>query len=86
MSYCKWLFLGRLVAHRGCDRTLIRFFFNALVSCSFGKAVPKAVLSCKNEQLDFACELRAKPMSPVPDRFIAYIYATLLKQVLYISE
>jgi len=32
------------MAHRGCDRTLIRLFIiNALVRFSFGQAVPKAV-------------------------------------------
>ena len=35
---------------------------------------------------DLACKLRAKPMPPLPDSFIAYIYATLMKQVFHISQ
>ena len=66
------------MAHRGCDRTLIRLFIiNSLVRCHFGKAVPKAVLSCKIEHLYLACELRAKPVPPVPYSFIVYIYLVL---------
>ena len=36
---------------------------------------------------DLACELRAKPVPPVADRFIADIYTTLMKQVFtFLSE
>ena len=35
---------------------------------------------------NFACELRAKPVPPVPDRFIAYIYSELMKQVFYVPQ
>ena len=79
--------LKDFVAHRGCDRTLIRLFIiNDLLRCLFGKAVPKAVLSCKIEHLYLACELRAKPVPPVPNRFIAYIYSTLMKRVFYVTQ
>ena len=30
--------------------------------------------------------LSDKPVPPVPDRFIAYIYPTLMQQVFYISK
>ena len=36
--------------------------------------------------LDLACELRAKPVPSVPDRFIAYIYSKLMKQVFYVPR
>ena len=52
----------------------------------FGKAVPKAVLSYYNEQLDLAFELRAKPVPPVQDSFIAYTCAKLMKQVFYVPQ
>ena len=75
------------MAHRGCDRTLIRLFIiNTLVGCRFRKAVPKAVLSRTKELFDLACELKAKSVPPVPDSLIAYIYSTLMKQVLYVSQ
>ena len=68
------------MAHRGCNQTYIRLFIiNDLLKCSFGKAVPKAVLNCKIEQLNLAYELRDKPVPPVADRFITYIYSTLMK-------
>jgi hypothetical protein len=35
---------------------------------------------------DLACELRAKPVPPVADRFIAYIHAKLMKQVFYVPQ
>jgi hypothetical protein len=35
---------------------------------------------------DLARELRAKPVPPVADRFIAYIHATLMKQVFYVPQ
>ena len=35
---------------------------------------------------NLAGELRAKPMPPVPDRFIAYIYATFMKKVFHIPQ
>ena len=35
---------------------------------------------------NFACKLRAKPVPPVADRFIAYIYSTLMRQVVHISQ
>ena len=31
-----------------------------------------------------ACEIRAKPMLPVANGFIAYIYSSFMKQVFYI--
>ena len=66
------------MAHRGCDQTLIRLFlFNVLLRCHFGKTVLKAVLSCKKELFDLACELRDKPVPPVSDRLIVYIYLVL---------
>ena len=75
------------MAHRGCDRTLIRLFIiNILVRCHFGKAVPKAVLSCKKELFYLAYALRAKPVPPVPYRFIAYIHPSFMKQVFYVPQ
>jgi len=75
------------MAHRGCDRTLIRLFlFNDLLRCYFGKAVPKAVLSHEKKLFGLALELRAKPVPPVQDSFIADIYSTLMKQVFYIPQ
>jgi len=47
----------------------------------FNKREPPRII-----QSIFACELRAKPVPPVPDKFIAYIYSTLMKQVLYIPK
>ena len=35
---------------------------------------------------DLACELRAKPMPPVPNGFIAYVYASFMQKVFYISK
>ena len=35
---------------------------------------------------DLACELRAKPVPPLPDRFIAYIHAAFMKKVFHISQ
>jgi hypothetical protein len=35
---------------------------------------------------DLACELRAKPMPPVPNRFITYINASFMQEVFYISQ
>jgi hypothetical protein len=35
---------------------------------------------------DLACERRAKPVPPVPDRFIAHIYTLLMKQVFHVSQ
>ena len=64
------------------DRTLIRLFIiNILRYSHFAKAVPKAVLSHKKYFVDLACELGAKPVPLVPDRFIAYIHSTFMKQV-----
>jgi hypothetical protein len=49
--------------------------------------LPVARLQAPGPSLfNFACELRAKPVPPVPDRFIAHIYTTLMKQVLHISQ
>ena len=49
--------------------------------------LPVARLQAPGPSLfDLACELRAKPVPPVPDSLIAYIYATLMKQVLHISQ
>ena len=36
--------------------------------------------------IDVACELRAKPMPPIPNRFIAYINASFMQKVFYISQ
>ena len=36
--------------------------------------------------LDLACELRAKPMPPVTNRFIAYVHASLMQKIFYISQ
>lgn len=36
--------------------------------------------------IDLTCELRAKPVPLVPNRFIAYIYSTLIKQIFYIPQ
>ena len=36
--------------------------------------------------LDLACELRAKPMPPIPNRFIAYVNASFMQEVFYISK
>ena len=81
------MFYTESVAHRGCDRTEIRLFIiNVLMKCHFEKAVPKAVLSCKNEQLDLACELRAKPVPPVPNGFIANVHASFMQKVFYIPQ
>ena len=33
-----------------------------------------------------ACELRANPVPPVADSFIAYVHATFMKKVFYISQ
>jgi len=75
------------VAHRGCDRTQISLFIiNTLVGCCFGKAVPKAVLTCNKEIFDLAYALRVKPVPPVPDRFIAYVHATFMNKVFHISQ
>ena len=75
------------MAHRVCNQTYIMLFIiNRLVMCHFGKAVLKAVLSCKKELFDLASALRAKPVPPVADRFIAYIYSTLINQVFHISK
>ena len=66
------------MAHRGCDRTLIRLLiFNDLLRYYFGKVVPKAVLSCKKEPFDLAYELSGKPVPPLPYSFIVYIYLVL---------
>ena len=35
---------------------------------------------------DLVCKLRAKPMPPVPNGFIAYIHASFMQQVFYISQ
>ena len=35
---------------------------------------------------DLACELRTKPMPPVPNGFIAYIYTALMKKVFHIPK
>ena len=35
--------------------------------------------------LDLACELRTKSMPPVPNRFIAYVDASFMQEVFYIS-
>ena len=49
--------------------------------------LPVARLQAPGPSLfDLACELRAKPVPPVPDRFIAYIYSTLMKQVFYVPQ
>ena len=45
----------------------------------FNKREPHQIV-----QSIFACELRDKHVLPVPDKFIAYIYSTLMKQVFYI--
>jgi len=50
------------------------------------QAVPKAVLSCKKELFDLAYALRAKPVTPVPHRFIAYIHPSFTKQVFYVPQ
>ena len=52
----------------------------------FGKAVPKAVLSHEKKLFGLALELRAKPVPPVQDSFLADIYSTLIKQVFYIPQ
>jgi len=36
--------------------------------------------------LDLACELRAKPMPPVPNRFIAHIDTAFMQEVFYIPQ
>ena len=36
--------------------------------------------------IDLACELRAKPVPPVPDRFIAHINTAFMQEVFYISQ
>ena len=49
--------------------------------------LPVALLHIPCNSLpDMACKLRAKPVPPVPDRFIAYIHATLMKQVFYVPQ
>jgi hypothetical protein len=35
---------------------------------------------------NFACELRAKPVPPVPDSLIAYIHAAFMKKVFYVPQ
>jgi len=35
---------------------------------------------------DLACELRAKPMPPIPNRFIAHIDTAFMQKVFYISQ
>ena len=35
---------------------------------------------------NFACELRAKPVPPVADRFIAYVHASFMQKIFYISQ
>ena len=48
--------------------------------------LPVARLQAPGPSLfDLAYELRAKPVPPVADRFIAHIYSTLMKKVFYIS-
>ena len=34
----------------------------------------------------FAYELRDKPVPPIPNGFIAYVHATFMKKVFYISQ
>jgi hypothetical protein len=36
--------------------------------------------------LDLACELRAKPMPPVPNGFIAHIDTSFMQKVFYVSQ
>ena len=36
--------------------------------------------------LDLACELRAKPMPPVTNGLITYVYASFMQEVLHISQ
>ena len=46
-------------------------------------------LACIPPALRFfnlVCKLRAKPMPPVPNGFIAYVHATLMQKVLLISD
>tara|TARA_B100001057_G_scaffold164455_1_gene165017 strand:+ start:243 stop:533 length:291 start_codon:yes stop_codon:yes gene_type:complete len=47
----------------------------------FNKREPHQIV-----QSIFACELRAKTVPPVADRFIAYTYSTLMKQVFHIAQ
>ena len=35
---------------------------------------------------DLACKLRAKPVPPAANGFIAYIYSTLMEQVFFITK
>jgi hypothetical protein len=35
---------------------------------------------------DLACELRAKPVPPVPDRFIAYVHASFMQKIFHVSK
>jgi hypothetical protein len=35
---------------------------------------------------DLACELRAKPMPPIPNRLIAYVNASFMQEVFNISQ
>ena len=35
---------------------------------------------------DLACELRAKPMPPVTNGFIAYVHASFMQEVFHISQ
>jgi hypothetical protein len=35
---------------------------------------------------DLACELRAKPVPPVPNGLIAYVHAKFMKKVFHISQ
>ena len=36
--------------------------------------------------LDQACKLGDKPVPPVPNGFIAYVYASFMQKVFYISQ
>ena len=48
---------------------------------------PFALLQAPGPSLfDLASKLRAELVPPVPDRFIAYIYSTLMKQVFYVPQ
>ena len=35
---------------------------------------------------DLACELSAKSVPPVPNRFIAYVHASFMHEIFYISQ
>ena len=52
-------------------------YYQYLIEMLFWKSGPKRVLSNENKLFDLTCELRDKPVPPVSDRLIVYIYLVL---------